>query len=661
MHWFLPWMVLGLSSVAHAHDVDVDDLTAIAEDLDRTLEALDAQRRDGSELLPREAVLEAYQNAAAAFLLDQHDEAAQGFFVLRSLVDDPSLQAEADWYLAQSLEASGHDRLAEAILREIVGLDGADTSSHEGARHPYESHPFAPEAAAALLELTATLRPATAFAPLHEELDGRGLVDRSDAILYSVGRSWYLVGRHREAREALTAVDPAHPVSQRAGYLLATLDLVEGRLDDASARFAAVADSDIANSIDRHVVDLARLAVARIAYEQGDFDGAADHYARIAGDSPVLEEALYELAWAHIAREDDEAALRAVELFLLAFPDAARAGRMTVARGHLQMRQGAWEQAAWTYEGIDADFEGIEADLAATRASDLLEVLDDDTGLPPWVQQRLVGHPELRRAVTVQAVLEATRVQLVDADVLAAELEITLRGDVALKRHRRLRSGVFAELLRIAQAALDVVRLQIDTLAHSGRQGRARARALRPELVAAQDRLDRLRKRDAVQLGIKGARPDVVAAGQYAWSLVEGSALDDAHQHGGLDDVVARLASHQADATRQLEALDLEAARALEPLEAQLARHQEDLAVLHVAHVGTAGQARSTQEAAISAGVAEVEAILDDGIREARAGMADAAFSELQETIAGREALQMERDELLEQLEQLFATARSRL
>jgi hypothetical protein len=41
--------------------------------------------------------------------------------------------------------------------------------------------------------------------------------------------------------------------------------------------------------------------------------------------------------------------------------------------------------------------------------------------------------------------------------------------------------------------------------------------------------------------------------------------------------------------------------------------------------------------------------------------MADAAFAELQGLIADREALQVERDRLLEHLERTFAAARARL
>ncbi len=654
MRTFLLVLTLGLASEASAHDVDVEGLQSVAQGVEGALADLQARHRSGGGLMAPEECLAAYQEAAAAFLLERYEESALRFFVLRALIDDPALRAEADWYLAQSLLEAGHDRLSEGVLREITALDDDERSVH----------PFRREATALLLELTATHRPAGDFAPVHDALDARGLVASDATLAYSVGRSWYLVGQLGKAREVLQGIDAAHAVGPRANYLLATLDLVEGRRDAAEARFVAVGDGRRETVRDRHVADLAQLAVARLAYEAGRYDEAATAYDRIDGSSPVLEDALYELAWTHIARGDDGAALRAVDLFLLSFPDAARAGRMSFARGHLQMRQGQWEEAQWTYEAIDASFETIEYELNGIQARDIAAVLDGDrpSMLPEWVQERLVAHPDLQQAVASQAALERARVDLADADVLASELELHLaRGDVALKRHRRLRSGLFTELLQIAQAAVDVVRLQIDALARGGRSGRARARALRPQLHAAQSRLDRLRQRDAIRLGVRASRPSVVAVDQEAWALVEASRPnEDHHGHSELDEVVRSLDRLRTDARAQLDSLDAEADHALEPLQVKLTSSHNDLAVLHMDHVDTTARTATTREAAIAAGIGEVEEILDDGIREARAGMGDAAFAALQEHIDGREALQIERDELVVRLEQLFASARSR-
>jgi hypothetical protein len=246
---------------------------------------------------------------------------------------------------------------------------------------------------------------------------------------------------------------------------------------------------------------------------------------------------------------------------------------------------------------------------------------------------------------------------------LASELELDLAGgNVALKRHRRLRSALFDDLLRLAQAAVDVVQLQIDALLRSGRDGRARAKALRPDLDAAQARLDRLQRREAVRQGIRGARPDVVAMGQQAWALVDASRPDVEHgRHGELDEVVVQLGRLQEEAMAQLDAIDTEADHALQPLQEALASHHHDLAVLHLAHADTTGRTAGTREAAVAAGIGAVGAILDDGIREARAGMGDAAFAELQQQIGAREALQRDRDALVDRLDKLFADARSRL
>ena len=76
--------------------------------------------------------------------------------------------------------------------------------------------------------------------------------------------------------------------------------------------------------------DLSALAVARIHYELGEYNKATEYYNRIDGDSVYFADALYEVIWTFIEQEDYRAALEAVEIFLIAFPEHHYAARLSL-------------------------------------------------------------------------------------------------------------------------------------------------------------------------------------------------------------------------------------------------------------------------------------------------------------------------------------------
>ena len=336
---------------------------------------------------------------------------------------------------------------------------------------------------------------------------------------------------------------------------------------------------------------------------------------------------------------------------------------MTVVRGHLQLRQQAWAEATSSYEAIDSGFENIERDLARLRAEDVMAVLQGaDRGLPPWVQRHLADHPEYGRASALGDTLSAVGQDLDDADRLASEIATSLRETIALKRHRLLRTELFDQWIGVHRLALDVAQTQAELIGKEGREGRERARTHEAAIEGFRERLVRMQRRDAIGLGVRQARIDLDELCNGIWTLLESTGpIRNGGHHEDVTEIYAALSTVRARARDQLDALDGEAARAAGPISRQLAEHQETLGQLRAAHGHTVARSQAPRQVALDQGLQEVREILDDGIREARAGLADAAFAELQDMVDRRKDLQLERDELLEQLESIFAYARARL
>jgi hypothetical protein len=647
MRWLAP-LLLSLSlapSLADAHDFSVADLAAAAETAHAELDLIEAQQRTGFLLIGREETERAYEEAVFAAMSGEHDEAAMGFMALRSLVDEPSLRRECAWYLADSLYNAGHVALAEETLRDVLD----DPQS-----------PFAPNASALLLRLYAEHRNPALFAPVYEDLDRRGLVTDDAALRYAVGRSWFLVGRREEARDALEGIAADAAMRLRADYVLAAIDVADGRLDDARSRLMDVAATSVDDDVAREIVDRARLGVARIDVERGDYWSAAEQYTLIGGDSPVLDEALFELVWTHIRRGDHDAALNAIDLFLIAFDEHPEAGRLELIRGHLLMKQARWGEASEVYAGVDDRSMTIEAGMRTLDIETLRRGLGMErvAGLPQWLWARFRAQDVVARASEIGAQLETVPDDLDEAAADAAMLTRVLSDATTLQRHRRVRSSTFVVIGQVVDRLHDVIELHVT---RQGRGHRPPHRELGSKLYDLQLRSHALDQSEALRSGRAAVEPDLRALVRDTHALVAQATPDDVQlAHPDIERARKRL---QEAADRGESVLDLirdEERLVRLPLARQVEEIQADLATAKLESQRLDERSGAAWVNAAQEGRSAVLASIDGAILEARAGLADASWSRLVEIGDEKDALIVDRTEELARLEELFRNVRAR-
>ena len=182
-----------------------------------------------------------------------------------------------------------------------------------------------------------------------QELDRLGAV--GPEVAYLRGRAAFEAGQGDEAEDELSHVGPTSRFYSSALYLRGVLRVKHGVSKkaagalSASDAFCAIADVKDGDSLRFYIDgryyalrDLARLALGRLAHEEGRYDDAFYHYFLIPQDSNRLAEALFEAAWSSLQRREFDLGARLVDEFLKAFPRSPKASEARLLFATLQVK-----------------------------------------------------------------------------------------------------------------------------------------------------------------------------------------------------------------------------------------------------------------------------------------------------------------------------------
>lgn len=413
----MAWLVPAGAFAAEVSE-ELDAVGDVVDVLMRRSKSLEDQLAPGSGYVTEDTALRRYEEHVYQHLVGEHDEAALGFFALvtTGALGDSGLHRDAEWYLADSLRQLGNLATAAARFQAIVDQPG---------------HPFRDDAVRQILEIYALTGDTEAFSALYEREILRGGVLATDAVRYSLGKSFHLRGEFDRARTEFGSIPPESPLHARARYFLGTLLVQEGDPRASLDHFRAAAEAEVVTADDQKVHDLALLAGGRVLFELGEFSNAAATYDLISGESEYNADKLYEMVWAYIQQEKWSEAQRVVEIFLIAYPEHAYTAQLKLLQGHLHVSRQEFDPALAAYENVLGEYGPIRDYFGslehAEDPSGYLRQLTGEAGyatlrLPDFAVAKMLEDPDLARAVAILSEIAAQEADIATSEAIIREL-----------------------------------------------------------------------------------------------------------------------------------------------------------------------------------------------------------------------------------------------
>ncbi|MDB4967311.1 MAG: hypothetical protein JWN44_3000 [Myxococcales bacterium] len=195
--------------------------------------------------------------------------------------------------------------------------------------------------------------------------------DVNEEIAYLRGRALYDGNHFERAETDLANVTPKSRFYSSALYLRGVMRVKRQDLRGAQDAFCAIADVKAGDRIRFYIdgryyalKDLARLALGRIAHEEGRDDDAFYHYFLVPSDSKKLGDALFEAGWASLARKEYDLGARLAEEFLKLYGTTARASEARLLFATLQVKTCRFAEAEKGFDSVLSEYEPL------TRAVD---------------------------------------------------------------------------------------------------------------------------------------------------------------------------------------------------------------------------------------------------------------------------------------------------
>ena len=257
---------------------------------------------------------------------------------------------------------------------------------------------------------------ATYFAPAHRRMvdialetrDYDGVLarlsktTRSDMPIEAAGEQAYLRARIAYDTGKLDAAEGLLvPISRRsrlyssALYLRGLIRTRRGQIAGAAEALCEIADTPASDRytfvVDERfftIVDLARLGLARLAHEIGDYDDAYYHYFQIPDDSDRLPEALFEAAWSMYQKRELGTARDLVGEMLKAFPDSPLSPEARLLGGYVELADCEFDDAQRRYDRLVAELQPVVVEMDHIRKSPDRRSRLFDRALARWREER---------------------------------------------------------------------------------------------------------------------------------------------------------------------------------------------------------------------------------------------------------------------------------
>jgi tetratricopeptide (TPR) repeat protein len=191
---------------------------------------------------------------------------------------------------------------------------------------------------------------------------------------YLRGRAAYEAGQLDAAEGQLVTIGKKSRLYSSALYLRGIIRARRGEYRDAAEAMCQVAgtgDSDrLTFVVDGRyftIKDLARLGLARIAHEEGEYDDAYYHYFQIPEDSDRLPDALFEASWSMYQKRELPTARDLAAEFLKEYPSSPMWPEASLLAGYVELADCKFDGAQAWYDKLTVKLQPIVDELDRVR------------------------------------------------------------------------------------------------------------------------------------------------------------------------------------------------------------------------------------------------------------------------------------------------------
>lgn len=270
------------------------------------------------------------------------------------------------------------------------------------------------------------------------------------AIAYLLAKSLLRQDRAEDVPSVVDEIPAQHKLRPKARYLVGVAATQRGDLREAVRVFDALRTVPESAEDARRIQELAAINKARLLFELGRVAESLDAYQNVSRDSPLFEEALYEVSWTHVGaasqadtREDKlkayEKALKSLEILLLSEQETTLAPEARLLLGNILLRLQRFDDATGAFDEVVARYAPVQQELlrmteevsepAAYYEQVAARRREGGGLLPPLAVRWAAQEQGLNDAVGVVGALDQGASWLEEIDSLLAKLSAMLQSE----------------------------------------------------------------------------------------------------------------------------------------------------------------------------------------------------------------------------------------
>jgi tetratricopeptide (TPR) repeat protein len=288
--------------------------------------------------------------------------------------------------------------------------------------------------------------------------------DPQGSLRYARAKAHFARSEWSDAVAEASRVPRDSPLAHQATYLRgvtlmkqALIGADDGVIEPAKLRPAIEAFREVVaipatHRDERHVVDLAWMAMGRLAYESKNFVTAVEAYSHVDRKSPEFGDTLYELGWVYIRMGDYARAERALEVLSITAPSSLSFADGPLLQADLSLRAGEYDKALELYEGVRAEYDPLARQVADFISGHLQpgayydELVSEDLGgeaaLPTEVLEWVRDEAKERKVFAVLDDMHRARRLARESRTLVRRLRVALTAPSRVKAFPEVKAAL---------------------------------------------------------------------------------------------------------------------------------------------------------------------------------------------------------------------------